>query len=84
MAHPGDPVMDANGRVIGTVTSCAADSEGYLLGQAYVGLKYAEEGTPIYIFQGAPDKTNKAPAELDMGDRVTLPGAAKILRRFPK
>ncbi|MBM3145384.1 MAG: glycine cleavage system aminomethyltransferase GcvT [Chloroflexi bacterium] len=84
MAHPGDPVMDASGRVIGTVTSCAADSEGYLLGQAYVGLKYAEEGTPIFIFQGAPDKASKAPAELGMGDRVTLPGAAKVLRRFPK
>ncbi len=84
MAHPGDPVMDDKGRVIGTVTSCAADSEGYLLGQAYVGLKYAAEGTPIFIFQGAPDKAGKTPAELGMGDRVTLPGAATVLRRFPK
>lgn len=84
MAHPGDPVMDANGRVIGTVTSCAADSDGFLLGQAFVLSKYAKEGTPIYIFQGAPDKASKAPSELSSGDRVTMPGAATILRRFPR
>nr|MBC8330682.1 hypothetical protein [Anaerolineae bacterium] len=84
MAHPGDPVINDKGQVIGTVTSCAADSEGYLLGQAYVGLKYATESTPIYIYQGAPDKASKSPAELSKGDRVTLPGAAKVLRRFPK
>ncbi|MEN8171271.1 MAG: glycine cleavage system aminomethyltransferase GcvT [Chloroflexota bacterium] len=84
MAHPGDPVMDANGRVIGEVTSCAADSEGFLLGQAFVALKHAKEGTKIYIFQGASDKPNKAPAELRSGDRITMPSAASVLRRFPK
>ena len=84
MAHPGDPVLDANGRVMGTVTSCAADSEGYLLGQAFVQSKYAKEGTPIFIFQGAPEKVAKAPSALGSGDRVTMPGAAKVLRRFPK
>ena len=67
MAHPGDPVMDKRGKVIGTVTSCAADKEGYLLGQAYLDLKFADEGTPIFIFQGAPKKANKAPAELSTG-----------------
>jgi glycine hydroxymethyltransferase len=84
MAHPGDPVMDRRGKVIGTVTSCAADKEGYLLGQAFIELKFAKEGTPIYIFQGAPTKANKAPAELGMGDRVTMPTVATVLRRFPK
>jgi glycine hydroxymethyltransferase len=84
MAHPGDPIIDISGRVIGSVTSCAADSEGYLLGQAFVQSKYAKVGTAIHIFQGAPEKANKAPAELSSGDRVTLPGAATVLRRFPK
>ena len=84
MAHHGDPVTDKRGKVIGVVTSCAADKEGYLLGQAFVDLKYAKEGTPIFIFQGAPKKTGKAPADLARGDRVTLPGAATVLRRFPK
>ena len=84
MAHPGDPVMDKRGKVIGTVTSCAADKEGYLLGQAFVDLKFASEGTPIFIYQGATEKPNKAPAELQMGDRVTIPTGATVLRRFPK
>ena len=34
MAHPGDPVLDGRGKVIGWVTSCAVDNEGYLTGQA--------------------------------------------------
>ncbi|MBN1667108.1 MAG: glycine cleavage system aminomethyltransferase GcvT [Anaerolineales bacterium] len=84
MAHPGDPVMDRRGKVIGTVTSCAADKEGYLLGQAFVDLKYAEEGTPLFIYQGAPTKADKAPADLKPGDRVTMPTAALVLSRFPK
>ncbi len=29
MAHPGDPVLDAKGRAVGTVTSCAIDTEGF-------------------------------------------------------
>jgi glycine hydroxymethyltransferase len=84
MAHPGDPVMDKLGKVIGTVTSCSVDKEGYLLGLAFVQLKYSQEGTPVYIFQGAPKKTNKAPAELAIGDRVLMPTVATILSRFPK
>ncbi|HIE58123.1 MAG TPA: glycine cleavage system aminomethyltransferase GcvT [Anaerolineales bacterium] len=84
MAHHGDPVMDKRGKVIGVVTSCAADKEGYLLGQAFVELKYAKAGTPIFIFQGAPKKAVKSPADLSRGDRVVLPGSATVLRRFPK
>ncbi len=84
MAHSGDPVLDPNGRVIGTVTSCAIDSEGYLTGQAYVDEKFAVEGTPVLIYQGSPKNTGKPPAELKSGDRVALPGAALILSKFPK
>ncbi len=84
MAHNGDPIVDAKGRVIGTVTSCAIDSEGYLTGQAILEEKSAVEGTPISIYQGAPKTTGKTPAELKAGDRVTLPGAAVVASRFPK
>jgi glycine hydroxymethyltransferase len=84
MAHGGDPVIDRRGRVIGWVTSCAADSQGTLTGQAYVDLKSAEEGAQILIFQGAPQTAGKAPAEVAVGDRLTLPTPATVLSRFPK
>jgi glycine hydroxymethyltransferase len=84
MAHLGDPVVDERGKVVGTVTSCAIDSQGTLTGQAYLKDKYTEEGTRIFIYQSAPDKAGKAPAELDMGDRVTLPSPATIISRFRK
>lgn len=84
MSHNGDPVLDAKGKVIGRVTSCAIDSEGYLTGQAFVELKSAEEGTVLYIYQGASDKPGKAPAEMKTGDRITLPSMAVVVSRFAK
>ncbi|MCJ7696558.1 MAG: glycine cleavage system aminomethyltransferase GcvT [Anaerolineaceae bacterium] len=84
MAHHGDPVLDQKGKMIGKVTSCAIDQEGFLTGQAFVENKYAAEGTGIYIFQSATDKTSKAPAELTNGDKVILPTQAKVIARFQK
>jgi len=84
MAHNGDPVLDKKGKVIGFVTSCAVDSEGFLTGQAYTDTKFAEEGTAIYIYQGKPAAHGKAPNELIPGDKVTLPTQAVIVSRFPK
>jgi glycine hydroxymethyltransferase len=83
MAHYGDPVVDRRGRVIGVVTSCAVDSDGYLLGQAYLKREFTTEGTPIAIFQGASKKTGIAPAELSIGDQVAIPSPATVLSRFP-
>jgi len=84
MAHLGDPVVDDRGKVIGTVTSCAINTEGSLTGQAYLSEKYTAEGTSIYIYQGAPQNAGKAPADLTMGDRVTLPSRATVISRFPR
>jgi glycine hydroxymethyltransferase len=84
MAHNGDPVMDKKGKVIGVVTSCAVDSEGFLTGQALVERPASLEGTPIAIFQSASKETGKAPAGLVPGDRVNLPTPAMIVSRFPK
>ena len=84
MAHYGDPVLDDKGRVIGQVTSCSLDAEGYRLGQAYLELKYTAEGTPIAIFQSASDKPEKPRKGLKPGDKVVLPEAALVLSRFPK
>ncbi|UCH60269.1 MAG: serine hydroxymethyltransferase [Anaerolineales bacterium] len=84
MAHNGDPVLDKRGRVIGWVTSCAVDSEGFLTGQAFVEGKSAVEGTVLLIFQSAPEKTGKAPAALSLSDRATVPTPAVVISRFPK
>ncbi|MFL7893162.1 MAG: glycine cleavage system aminomethyltransferase GcvT [Anaerolineales bacterium] len=84
MAHPGDPVIEKRGRVVGWVTSCAIDQEGYLTGQAFLDRKSTAEGTQIFIYQGAPDKFGKPPAELSPGDRTPLPSPATVISRFPK
>jgi len=84
MAHLGDPIVDKRGRVIGKVTSCAIDSDGYLTGQALIDLKHSEEGTEILIFQSASMQAAKAAADLDIGDRTILPNPAVIISRFPK
>jgi glycine hydroxymethyltransferase len=84
MAHNGDPLLDKRGKVIGWVTSCAADMEGTLTGQAFVDLKYAGEGTPFYVYQSAPDKAGPAPADMKLGDKGLLPTEAVVLSRFPK
>ena len=84
MAHLGDPVIDKKGKVIGVVTSCAIDMDGYLTGQAYVEDRAAEEGAQIAIYQGAPASIGKTPNELSTGDRVKLSTMASIISRFPK
>ncbi len=84
MAHNGDPALDKRGRVIGWVTSCAVDMDGTLTGQAYLELKYAVEGTPVYIYQSAPEVAGPAPAGMKLGDKGLLPTEAVVLSRFPK
>lgn len=83
--HQGDPVLDRKGRVIGAVTSCSIDGEGYQCGQAYVLESAGEEGTPVAVFSGAArSKVAKLPGELALGDKLPLPEPAVILSRFPK
>lgn len=83
MAHYGDPVVNRRGQVVGKVTSCAVDRDGYLLGQAYLKKDHIQEGTPIAIFQSASKADQKAPAELELGERVSVPTPARVLSRFP-
>ncbi|RJP47830.1 MAG: serine hydroxymethyltransferase [Anaerolineaceae bacterium] len=69
-AHNSDPVVDANGKTIGYVTSCAIDVDRFLTGQAFIEIASAKEGTPIGIYQGG------------VMDRPAT--AAKVVSRFPK
>jgi glycine hydroxymethyltransferase len=70
MAHNGDPVVGADGKRIGFVTSCAIDGNRFITGQAFVPFAYAKEGTPIAIYQGG------------VMDRSAT--AAKVVSRFAK
>jgi len=81
----GDPILDRRGKVVGTVTSCAIDSEGYLLGQAVVPLNLAEPGTALAIYQlGGGTRSLRVPDEVKMGARLPAPDSATVLTRFPK
>ncbi|MFP4396232.1 MAG: glycine cleavage system aminomethyltransferase GcvT [Anaerolineales bacterium] len=83
MPQPMDPVVDERGKVIGHVTSCALDTEGTLVGQAYIKEKYQKMGTPLWILV-TPRREPKSRAELEMGDRAQLPVRVEVLRRFPR
>ncbi len=76
--------MDEQGRVIGKVTSCANDSEGYFLGQAFVNKRYSKKGTLVYIYQDVSKRKGTSLSDLSYGERVALPDTATILRRFPR
>jgi glycine hydroxymethyltransferase len=81
----GDPVLDKRGKIIGKVTSCAIDSDGYLLGQALVPLGSDSPGTSLAIYQlGGGKRKLRAPANIDLGARLPLADRATILSRFPK
>ncbi len=60
MAHNGDPVMDTKGKVIGVVTSCAIDKEGFLTGLAYVEKLCAGRDTAFPFTRVLPSIASKA------------------------
>ncbi|MBN2305414.1 MAG: serine hydroxymethyltransferase [Anaerolineae bacterium] len=83
--HPGDPVVDGRGRVVGTVTSCSIDSDGYSLGQAYIKNSHNRPDTPVLIYCGAArTKVGKPFGDLGIGDKTVVPTAATVLSKFPK
>jgi glycine hydroxymethyltransferase len=93
MAHNGDPVLDETGTVIGEVTCCSIDTEGYRLGQAWIKTTHEKDGTPIRIMQGAAEAygigkpgtlTELQTAIETSGGKARDPEAATVLSRFPK
>jgi glycine hydroxymethyltransferase len=81
--EPGDRVINQRGDYIGVVTSCAIDTEGYLVGMALIDKRYAQEGAQIGIFAGRfRQKEIKPIDKLGPGDSVPLPEWATILPRF--
>ncbi len=83
-AHPGDPLVDRRGRVVGVVTSCSIDSDGYQCGQAYVKFEALAEGTPVGVYSGSNKAKPQSVSGLRLGDKAPMPESATILSRFPK
>lgn len=83
MPQQGDPVVDDKGKVVGFVTSCAIDTEGRQVGQAYLRNAYTDEGTQLDILV-SPRREPKPREQLTLGDRMQLPVAIVVLSRFPK
>ncbi len=79
----GDPVANRRGQVVGYVTSCSIDSEGYLTGLAYCKKNVNQEGTPLQIVT-LPTRVpaGKDADKLETGDKLVLPDAATVLSRF--
>ncbi|MCR4403853.1 MAG: glycine cleavage system aminomethyltransferase GcvT [Candidatus Acetothermia bacterium] len=78
----GDPVVDRTGRFLGQVTSCALDTEGFLVGMAYIDKGASAEGTPLWIYSLPERGAEKGPRGLRPGDRLPLPNEAKVIPRF--
>ena len=73
----GDPILDKRGKVVGTVTSCAIDSDGYLLGQAVVPMDLRRSGTIIDIYQtGGGSRALRVPNNVKLGARMPRPDSA--------
>ncbi|MFQ3534489.1 MAG: glycine cleavage system aminomethyltransferase GcvT [Aggregatilineales bacterium] len=77
----GAAVLDRRGNVIGVVTSCSIDSEGYQCGQAYVKEAFSAPETPLLILNVGKEAV--LPASVALGDRLPVPDAATVLTRFP-
>ncbi len=83
VAKQGDAVAESHGKVIGQVTSCALDTEGYLVGQACIDRRHVNEGTEINIFPHPTREVwDKPYEELEVGDRLVLPTEATVIGRF--
>jgi len=82
MAHPGDPVMDKRGKIVGWVTSCAVDYDGFLTGQAFVEERVSEPGGLLYLsFQNYA--LEKSLSHWKLGEKINIPSPITVMNRFP-
>jgi glycine hydroxymethyltransferase len=83
MPRQGDVVVSRKGRVVGAVTSCSIDSEGWLLGLAYVQYRATSRGTRLGIFQADNRSwTSKPLTDLKTGDQIQLHDNITVIARF--
>lgn len=83
VAKGGDAVLDKRGRVIGHVTSCAIDRDGFLTGLAMVESAASAVGGALLILNLPEKAPLPLPAYSPLGSRALLPDAATVVSRFP-
>lgn len=83
-AHPGDPIVDTRGRVVGLVTSCSVDGEGVPTGLALMKNGFGRKDTRLAIFSASAKVKSGGLSGLQMGDKVIMPETLTIISRFPE
>jgi glycine hydroxymethyltransferase len=79
----GDVIVSRKGRVVGAVTSCSLDSEGWLTGLGYVRKPQTKVGTRLGVFQVESRSWSSKPlTSLEAGDRVQLHDVIVVIKRF--
>ena len=83
-AHYGDPIVSPRGRVVGKVTSCNIDSEGYQVGQALMEKGLRKVGAQLALYAGASRAKTTNLGSLSLSERIKVPEPVTILTRFPR
>ena len=83
-AQPGDPVVNARGRVVGTVTSCAGDAQGNQVGLALMDRGSRKVGTRLEVYAGSARARGIDASKTTIGTRLPVPQPLRIVSRFPK
>jgi glycine hydroxymethyltransferase len=79
----GDVIVNRNGRVVGTVTSCSIGSERRLIGLGHVQEGNHEKNTRLGVYKLSSRTWETEPLEsLKPGDRLQLPENIVVISRF--
>jgi glycine hydroxymethyltransferase len=81
----GDPIVDRRGKIVGIVTSCAIDMDGYLSGLANVLESNSEVGSQLALYQtGGGKRKLRAAESFKLGSKLPVPDLLTVQSRFPK
>ena len=83
-AQQGDPVVNARGRVVGTVTSCAADAQGNQVGLALMDSGSRKVGTRLEVYAGSARTRGIDASRTSIGTRLPVPQPLTIQPAFKK
>jgi glycine hydroxymethyltransferase len=87
IAKPDDPVASSRTqRIIGALTSCAVNQDGFQIGMASIDRKFSREGLRIEIIPGFHESSKKLGNLMDLtvGDKYPFHTGAVVLSRFPE